>query len=394
MNNSHVDNLQSRVRELEAQLQLQLQPNAARQQGQAISPPDSSHSQPVLHQEFPAKDDPPTRVDVYRPTPEQMNPQTETAATLNNESCEQRYQPLGEGEYTLTDGGEKTSNPADVNDSSEITDHMPATDGMVEYSNPSSTGKDTAEFYGDSYSLQFAMHVKASTMPMKMSLSTMVQPHSGLEISSKTRQQPSQPQDSEADLAALRSYLTAPSLQDLPHRHVAKQLLECYFSDVHPIWPLLIEDETRLEFERTYISEDPVEPISIAKLNMIFALGSQFSSSFARSGDPVGGIHEAGTVFYRRARAFTVANSFDLCSIGMLQVLLLMAQYQQGTMRGKQCWLTIGHATRIAECLGLHLDSQGASLSPLDRELGRRLWWGCFSLDRYVALLTSLNLDF
>jgi hypothetical protein len=242
-------------------------------------------------------------------------------------------------------------------------------------------GKDTDGFYRDSYSLRFAMHVKASTMPRRMSASTTtgqsLPPRQGLlQANASSR-------DDEDDLAALRSYLTMPSFSGIPHRHVAKQLLEAYFFNVHPIWPFLIEEDTLAQFDKMHTSESPMEPVAIATMNLIFALGCLFCRNMTPGDDPVSTMG-SGTSFYRCARAFIIAHTYNTCSISMLQTLLLMAQYQQGTMRGKQCWLTIGHATRIAQCLGLHLDSRDCSQAPLDRELGRRLWWGCFSLDRYV----------
>jgi hypothetical protein len=315
---------------------------------------------------------------------------------LSISSHEQGHPSLENDQYVVMNGVDNNAVDPDDGDGNDMADHLPATDGMVEYSKSSPQGQDSDGF---SYSLQFAMHVKASTMSSHMSLSRLIQPQSRDEVNHSLKssvplrsqshpQSSNQAQEDEVELAALRSFLTSPSLVEfLPQRHIAKQLLERYFADVHPIWSFLIEDDTRTEFEKMYTFEIPVAPILTAKMNLIFSLGCQFSENLANSGDLGGGIYGAGKAFYQRARAFVVANAFNVCSIGMLQALLLMAQYQQGTMRGNQFLLTIGHATRIAQCLGLHLAAGGRSSAPLDRELGRRLWWACFSLDRYTAFL-------
>lgn len=390
-----MDKLEAQVQELQAQLQKQAPPDTAYDQRLIISPsPDNLHSQSDGKQQLHAGREPISRADYSQNSPPILGPGNLTTDNITvldgtQTSYEQNHLFLGQGQNTLPDDVRKPSTRANDNNGSDLSDHMPATDGMVEYAQSSPEGDETDGRYGDSSSLKFAMRVKASTMPTRASLSRSNQFQRfgdgihNIPASIHASAQVAQSKDDEDDMTALRSYLTVPSLQDLPRRHLARKLVDCYFADVHPVWPFLVEDDTRAELEQTYTSEDPGKPISIAKLNMMFALGCQFSPSLAETGDPVKGASEVGTVFYRTARAFIVANAFNMCSIGILQALLLMAQYQQGTMRGKQFWLTISHATRIAQCLGLHLDSHKASLSSLDQELGRRLWWGCFSLDRY-----------
>lgn len=391
-----MDKLEAQVQQLQARLQQEAPSDTAYGQNRTASPPPSPYnlrSQSDGKQQFQVAGEQISRTDYSQHDSRVLGPSRLTTETILQDPqalYEQEHLLLSHGQSTLATDGRPASLGADDNDgTSDVSDHMPATDGMVEYAQSSPEGDETDGRYGDSYSLKFAMRVKASTMHARSSLAKANQfQRFGDDIhnihpSMHAPREAAQSRDDEDDMTALRSYLTAPSLQDLPRRHLAKTLVDCYFADVHPVWPFLIEDDTRAELEQTYTSEDPGKPISIAKLNLMFALGCQFSPSLAETGDPVKGASEVGTVFYRTARAFIVANAFNMCSIGMLQALLLMAQYQQGTMRGKQFWLTISHATRIAQCLGFHLDSRKASLSPLDGELGRRLWWGCFSLDRY-----------
>ncbi|KAJ5626402.1 hypothetical protein N7510_002711 [Penicillium lagena] len=361
----HVDNLEAKVQELEAQLNTQPEAIAKDPQGSIASPLNSSHSRSNGPQPFLAQvqgDDATTEIDGGHKDCSPVAPEP-IAPISTFTTCE-------------NDTGAR-----------ETAEEVPATDGMVEYSMSPPQGKDTDGFYSDSYSLRFAMHVKASTMPLRMSVSTVghtFQPRQGvLEVNASSS---TGSWDDEDDLATLRSYLAVPSFQGLPHRHVAKQLLEAYFTNVHPIWPFLIEEDTLAQFDNMYTSDTPIKPVAMAMMNLIFALGCQFCRNITPGGDLVSAMG-SGTSFYRCARAFIVAHTYNTCSISMLQTLLLMAQYQQGTMRGKQCWLTIGHATRIAQCLNLHLDSRDCSQAPLDRELGRRLWWGCFSLDRVASMI-------
>ena len=183
---------------------------------------------------------------------------------------------------------------------------------------------------------------------------------------------------------ALQSYLDQSSLQYLPQRHAASKLLHKYFTDVHPIWPFLIEQDTKAYFDKTWASDDAPNPVWIAQLNLVFALACQFYET--NDVAPLPNIHETGRQFYLRASGYVVVNSSRRCSIPLLQALLLAAQYQQGTSRSDECWLTIGTATRMALGLGLH-ETMHDSVPPLERELCKRLWWGCFALDRCVVSL-------
>jgi hypothetical protein len=54
----------------------------------------------------------------------------------------------------------------------ETGNQVPATDRMVAYSISPQHGKYTNEFYSDSYTRRFAMHVKASNLPRRMSAFT------------------------------------------------------------------------------------------------------------------------------------------------------------------------------------------------------------------------------
>lgn len=173
------------------------------------------------------------------------------------------------------------------------------------------------------------------------------------------------------------------SSESLPKHHVAQLLFERYFSIVNPIWPFLLEDECSDLLSRTWESQEPLDPICVAQLNLIFCLSCRSYNDNLDEKSPFEDTSRASFEFYSRAREYVVLNSFDLANMRMLQTLLLMAQYQQSTLRSRQCYLTIGHAARMAQELGLHIPlPESPFLSPLNRELRLRLWWGCFSLDR------------
>lgn len=72
-----------------------------------------------------------------------------------------------------------------------------------------------------------------------------------------------------------------------------------------------------------------------------------------------------------------------------VQVMLLMTQYLQGTQRSIKTWAIHGLAVKGAFQLGLHSEQVLQRFGPLEREIRRRVWYGCVVLDRFADLLLS-----
>jgi hypothetical protein len=68
--------------------------------------------------------------------------------------------------------------------------------------------------------------------------------------------------------------------------------------------------------------------------------------------------------------------------ITTVQYLLLMGKYLQGTQKSIQTWTIHGLAVKAAFQLGLHSSEASKRFSPLEREIRKRVWFGCVVLDR------------
>lgn len=172
--------------------------------------------------------------------------------------------------------------------------------------------------------------------------------------------------------------------QLLPHPQLATKLFSKYFDVVHPIWPILLEAETRKVFSHTWTPDHSPEPLWLVQLNLIMCLGCQHHEADGNDHMSLGfDAAGSGKDFHQRAQAYVYANAFATTSIEMLQALLLMALYQRGAMRFSELYLTTGHAIRMAQSLGFHISRpETDAILPQYRELRRRLWWSCFCLDR------------
>jgi hypothetical protein len=115
------------------------------------------------------------------------------------------------------------------------------------------------------------------------------------------------------------------------------------------------------------------DPLFYCLLNLVLALGCQFSTLFESS------IH-SGDTFFNRAKTLLGFSIFDVGTLQVVQALLLMGSYLQSTNRPNRCWNVLGMGIRVAQGLGLHIERGGGDL--VERETRRRAWWGCVLMDR------------
>jgi hypothetical protein len=189
-----------------------------------------------------------------------------------------------------------------------------------------------------------------------------------------------------------------PKASLLPNRRLADNFLERFWRFVHPLYPIVnrakIEDSYQYLWSSIEDKRGPGVPHSETKvfwstMNIIFALGCQFSDLVEPSQQAVLGSH-----FYRRSQDIYLELILDAATIESVQLLLLASVYLQSTQHASRCWNTLGLAIRAAQAIGLHLEQQHAECeNQLEREIGRRVWYNCIILDRFVPSSTHEPLD-
>lgn len=173
----------------------------------------------------------------------------------------------------------------------------------------------------------------------------------------------------------------------VPQRSIADGLLDCYEKNVYPLFPILhmpsflrryqcVWDPQQQQDQRDDLA---AEATFYATLNMVFALGCLNSSKYdAHLKLPT------AECFYRRARALLPLDALDTPSLGVVQCLLLTTNYLTFTKYSNRCCNTLAVAIRVAQTLGLHVDVYASSSSQLKREMSRRVWHLCLTMERYV----------
>ncbi|GES66788.1 C6 transcription factor [Aspergillus terreus] len=170
----------------------------------------------------------------------------------------------------------------------------------------------------------------------------------------------------------------------LPPRKTADSLMEVYWNFVFPLYPLVDSTLLRAEYSRIWTGEplQSDENMLMCTFNVIFALACQLADFI-----PPEEREASANAFFSRAKDLLHFNLWNTGSAGLIQCLLLMAQYLQSTDSAHQCWIVTGLAIRNAQSLGLHLPQTIARLqSPQEQQLARKIWHGCVLMDRVISM--------
>ena len=224
--------------------------------------------------------------------------------------------------------------------------------------------RDDENLYGESSTIAFVRHVMHGK-----------QPHEHRKIVSA---EPETIRDRDETLAIY------------PRRQTADDYLFSFWEFVHPVFPILHKELFMLQYGEIWSSEsyngpnktNSVDEVAFsAALNLTFALGCQFSSLVAANRRMA-----VADEFYQRARKIFIFDVLDTSSMPVLQMLLLTGVYLQSTRYSERCWNTVGLAIRAAQTLGLHSESARRPDRQVNREIGRRVWHVCVTLDRWVFI--------
>ncbi|CAK7219252.1 hypothetical protein SCUCBS95973_003756 [Sporothrix curviconia] len=92
-------------------------------------------------------------------------------------------------------------------------------------------------------------------------------------------------------------------------------------------------------------------------------------------------------VYYQRANALCDDKEARRnMSLELVQYLLILGQYLQGTQKSVQAWTVHGLAITTALQLGLQSPKTNRAFPPLECEIRKRVWYGCILLDRTLSM--------
>lgn len=186
----------------------------------------------------------------------------------------------------------------------------------------------------------------------------------------------------------------------LPPRPLMDPIMDFYWDKIHHLYPFIHQPTFMQAYQQLWT--DPVKvsltnpeaglggsvgygPHSLVfhcALNTILALAIEAMTS------PIQRRHELAEVFADKVTSLFHLDLFDDGSLAVIQTCLLHTQYLQTTAYPNRCWNLIGISCRLAQGLGLNVDSPRVwrHSSPLGMEMRRRVWYGCVLLDIVVGL--------
>ncbi|KAH8689695.1 fungal-specific transcription factor domain-containing protein [Talaromyces proteolyticus] len=170
----------------------------------------------------------------------------------------------------------------------------------------------------------------------------------------------------------------------LPSEHQSWELIENYFSKTGQLLPFIHEQsfcETYFQMKRNDFTK--VRRTWLGLLNIVFAIAM---SLYNDSDIPAQKRIDQSDIFYQRANALCDRESRRNTSLEMVQYLLILGQYLQGTQKSVQAWTTHGLAITAAFQLGIHSPEANKGFPPLEYEIRKRTWFGCVLLDRTLSM--------
>ncbi|KAH7007704.1 fungal-specific transcription factor domain-containing protein [Ilyonectria destructans] len=200
---------------------------------------------------------------------------------------------------------------------------------------------------------------------------------------------------------ASSSALRKPSMPYvLPPRRDAERLVIAYWDYIHPLYPFLYQPCFADIFVSLWTgkpsSSEAASPLmrttkanSACLVNLVLALACQYYDVPVDRQDLTEG-PKSGVIFFNRARSifqYDVSDGTDQ-SLQVVQIFLLMAQYLNSTGSPQRSWELLGVAIRICQRLGLHQGAttdQRAFPDPVEREMIKRVWHGCFMMERMLC---------
>lgn len=163
----------------------------------------------------------------------------------------------------------------------------------------------------------------------------------------------------------------------LPSKEVADRLLAQYFSCIHSVLPVIHWPSFVVDYEKVYEAGSllGVPREWAAVLFGIFACGSLHTLDDARERN--------GKEFIRISCGVIDVWQDDF-TLDQARAALLASIFLYEVNAKSASWVWIGSAVRVAQEIGLHLES--GPWSVLDGEIRKRVWWGMYAWDRFVII--------
>ncbi|KAJ5662856.1 C6 transcription factor [Penicillium longicatenatum] len=161
----------------------------------------------------------------------------------------------------------------------------------------------------------------------------------------------------------------------LPPPQETSRLVHKYFTDTGLLFPYIYPPSFLETYRSMTENSCKVRRTWLGLLNMMLAMAN---ITAAPNGEPAKQRIAAADVFYKRALNLCGNEMLRGTTLEVVQYLLLMGQYMQGTQKSVQAWTVHGLAVKAALQLGLHSKDASRVFPPQEKEIRKRTWFGSF----------------
>ncbi|KAF2165085.1 hypothetical protein M409DRAFT_67379 [Zasmidium cellare ATCC 36951] len=167
----------------------------------------------------------------------------------------------------------------------------------------------------------------------------------------------------------------------LPNRVQATLLVRRAHSFIGNNYHLFEKKSFFDKLDRAYSGEGGTDLLFTCHLFAMLALGELYTHCKTNAADS----RIPGTSYFVQA-VNLLQDLYEVGSIEQVQILLLISFYANSLGRVKSAHVYCGIAVRIGIGLGLHRSQAGSStMSPVQREVRRRVWWTLYLFDRMIS---------
>ncbi|KAF8592537.1 hypothetical protein K439DRAFT_1400441 [Ramaria rubella] len=179
--------------------------------------------------------------------------------------------------------------------------------------------------------------------------------------------------------------LPGPQEVEYPDRDLADKLVAAYFDHLHFQLPVVHKPTFLKQYEELMdmsVSER-ADAGFVSVLFGVFACAARIVDDkrlILESGD--GGM---AMVYYERAMILYYIGHSNT-QLAQVQCFVVLASFLCSVNCLPQAWLIVGQAVRIGQDLGLHRTPKHLPLTPIEKQIRRKVWWSVYTLDRMLAI--------
>ncbi|KAH7091380.1 fungal-specific transcription factor domain-containing protein [Paraphoma chrysanthemicola] len=181
---------------------------------------------------------------------------------------------------------------------------------------------------------------------------------------------------------------------EMPEPEAAERLLECYYTTVHPSFPL-VPDTYRNQYRKYMASIRKNEPYHVpqkwrAQMNLLFAIGAKYSHLI--NVDWAGDERDHLVYMTRAVHLLGLKNTVMIISgpdLSLVQATGALSFYFLAIGHVSRAWVMIGVSIRLALALGLHLRNEDPAAGESRKEALVHTWWNLHSIECLVSTITG-----